>query len=70
MPDSCLKVWCVKLPWAFVSAFGGLVIGLPPAAVFTVAAVAITVVRLPINFYVTLKVALTSLILKPGLRYG
>ncbi len=64
----CFEVWFVYLPKSVCSMLVGLVLGLPPAVAFTASITAITVVRLPINVYFTFKVALTSLILKPGLR--
>ncbi len=66
--EECFKVWFVYFPKAVASSIVGMLLGLIPTVVFAVATTAITLVRTPINFWITFKVALTSLILRPGLR--
>ncbi len=62
-------MWCLWLPRAVFSSVVGLVLGVIPAVVLAAAWIAITIVRLPINLYATFKVALRSVILRPGLRF-
>lgn len=63
-----LKVWFYELPKAILSCIVGLLVGIWPVIPFTLAIVAITLIRFPINVYKTFKVALTSVVLKLNLR--
>lgn len=63
-----LKVWFYELPKAFVSCIVGIFLGILPVIPFTLAIVAITLIRFPINIYKTFQVAISSVILRLHLR--
>ncbi len=58
----------VKFPRALASTIAGLIIGIWPALFFALAVTLVTVMRLPLNLYITYRAALTTVLLRPGLR--
>ena len=63
-----LKVWFYELPKSILSCIVGILVGIWPVIPFTLAIVAITLIRFPINVYKTFKVAFTSVVLRLNLR--
>jgi len=63
-----LKVWFYELPKSILSCIVGILVGIWPVIPFTLAIVAITLIRFPINVYKTFKVAITSVVLRLNLR--